>query len=537
MRNRFRILAVPALVAALLAGCLGGNPTASSGKGGGAETTDGRIVAATGMAAGVRVRLVPQDFNPLAQPAFPDSLTAITDTAGRYAFTDLPPGRYDLEAVQPRDGTRLFRGGIVIGEKRSDTLPTAALARPGRLRLLWESSHRGYLFMRGTTMLHRIATTEIETPEVVLDSLPIGKLPPLYWAQSAADIGTRITDSVTILSDSTVKWGVFAAWSHHGNWSIDTTALTEGAAVTDFPFLIRLSAPGFDFAQAAPDGSDLRFSDPGGAELAYAIERWDAKAGQAEVWVRLPAIDRARKRTAFRMHWGNAGAAPRSSAPDVFGAANGYATVLHLDEAGDTAAGGYADVTGSGRNGTGIALAGAPPAPGVVGVGQALNGVDQWIEVAGDYPAGNAPRSLSMWAKAESPTVNSYLANYGSAADNASFGLWNDAGTWYAWHWGNSNDIGTTAQVDTAWHRITLDYDGATSRFYVDGNLVGSEAKLLATTPTGFALGKGYEGKPPWKGLVDEVEFSTRSRSLEWIRLAYENQKPGSALARLLPSE
>jgi hypothetical protein len=519
------------LVSLVLSACFRDEATGVAGRGGGAETTDGRIVAAAGMAQGVRVRLVPVDFDPLAAGSFPDSLSAVTDSEGRYTFTGIPEGRYNLEAMQPLDGTRLFLAGLAIDRKGSGTLPTAALAGPGKLRLAWEGSHYGYLYMRGTTMLRRIRTEEIEEPILVLDSLPAGKLPPLQWSRTPSDAALRITDSLAITPTETADWSVYAAWSHHASLhigKIDGTAVLHG-----FPLLIRLTAADFDFGQAGPGGEDVRFSSPEGPELAYEIDRWDAQAGRADIRVRLPELDPARDGNSFRMHWGNAQAASRSSGPAVFGADNGFLAVLPLDETGNTAPGGYTDVTGSGRKGTGVALAADASRPGVIGSAQAFNGIDQWIEVAGEFPAGSAPRNVSLWAKSESPLTPSYLANYGSPGDLAYFGIWNNAGTWYAWHWGNSNDIETTAKVDTAWHLITLDYDGAASRVYVDGLLAGSDAKSLATTPAGFAVGKAYEAKSPWKGMVDEVEVSGTSRSADWLRFTFETQRPDASRLRL----
>lgn len=535
MHRKIRSASLAAFVLFAVAACFRSQPTEVSGRGGGAETTDGQIAAAAGMAQGVQVRLVPIDFDPLAEEALPPSFSAVTDAAGNYAFQRIPAGSYNLEAVQPRDGTRLFLSGIAIGPGRSRTLPKASLSDPGKLRLAWEGGHPGYLYMRGTTLLRRIPASEENAPVMVLDSLPTGRLPPLRWAPSMADTGSPITDSLSILPRDTTNWTVFAAWSHHGAWRLDTASpITEvDGALEDFPMLVRLAASDFDFSQAAPDGRDLRFSDLEGTELPYQIERWDTQAGRGDIRVRMPKVDFGRSGISFHMHWGNAESASRSSGPAVFGADNGYVAVLHLDEAGNSLPGGYADATGSGREGTGISLTGAASASGAIGSGQAMNGIDQWIEIAGEFPTGNAPRSVSLWAKSERPLVPSYLANYGSASDLASFGLWNNAGTWFAWHWGNSNDIETTAKVDTAWHRITLDYDGATTRFYVDGIPVGSDAKILATSSFGFTLGKGYEDKLPWKGLVDEVEVSSVSRSPDWVKFTFETQRPGSTLLRL----
>lgn len=529
-----RKLALCALALWGLNACFRDKPTEVAG-GGGVETTDGEIIAAAHMLAGVKVRLVPERFNPLSE-ALPESLTTITDSAGRYAFLGVPEGRYNLEAWQPRDGTKLLLRSLVIDGAGSRTLPPTWLARTGKLRLAWEGGRQGYLFIPGTTIARRILPDESEAPYLVLDSLPAGLLPPVFWSQSQADTAkARIAGPVAIQSDSTTDWSVFAAWTRHGVLHINTSATGAGTAgdVAAFPMLVRLTAAEFDFGQAAPDGRDIRFSDPDGSELPYQVERWDAASGRAEIWVLVPKVDGNSAGDVFFMHWGNAAAADSSSGPAVFGTASRFSAVLHLGETGSTAAGNYADATGSGRNGTGVALGAAATVAGAVGLGQRLNGVTQWIDVAGSFPTGRAVRSLSAWGKSAAPTAESHLVDYGSDATLATFGAWNDNGNWTIWHWGPGSDFVTSGRADTAWHHITVDYDGTTSRFYLDGVLVGSAAKNLATTAGGFTIGATFKGDGLWSGIIDEVAMSTVSRPADWIKLAYASQRPGASILRL----
>src|SRR6185436_13626397 len=53
--------------------------------------------------------------------------------------------------------------------------------------------------------------------------------------------------------------------------------------VKNFPVAIGLNQGNFDFSQAKPDGSDLRFSSSSGSPLAYQIESWDAAGQKAAV--------------------------------------------------------------------------------------------------------------------------------------------------------------------------------------------------------------------------------------------------------------
>ena len=75
---------------------------------------------------------------------------------------------------------------------------------------------------------------------------------------------------------------------------------------------------------------DLRFSAEG-KPLAYQIEQWDAAAGTASIWVRVPTI-KGNARQAIRLHWGKTDVASESNGSAVFNAANGFLAVWHMTE-------------------------------------------------------------------------------------------------------------------------------------------------------------------------------------------------------------
>ena len=85
----------------------------------------------------------------------------------------------------------------------------------------------------------------------------------------------------------------YADWRHAGSMYILTTPegadMPVSAVVEEFPLLVRLNSDFFDFAQAQPNGEDIRFSTPAGRQLSYQIEHWDARKGSAIIWVRIPS--------------------------------------------------------------------------------------------------------------------------------------------------------------------------------------------------------------------------------------------------------
>ena len=115
-------------------------------------------------------------------------------------------------------------------------------------------------------------------------------------------------------------------WKHSGTLTLLTTPdgadLPATAVVSDSPVLVRLHRDGFDFAEARPDGADVRFTNAEGVRLAHQVEERDAKAGTASIWVRVPEI-KGNSRQSLRMYWGKADAASESDGKAVFNESNG----------------------------------------------------------------------------------------------------------------------------------------------------------------------------------------------------------------------
>ena len=127
----------------------------------------------------------------------------------------------------------------------------------------------------------------------------------------------------------------FAGWQHSGSVYLLTAPegadLPASASVVDFPVLVRLHRDFFDFSQTQTHGEDLRFSSSSGEALAYQIEEWDAAAGTATIWLRVPLI-RGNSQQEIRLHWGRPDAVNQSKGSAVFNASNGYLSVWHMHD-------------------------------------------------------------------------------------------------------------------------------------------------------------------------------------------------------------
>ena len=123
-------------------------------------------------------------------------------------------------------------------------------------------------------------------------------------------------------------------------------AVTGYAGTTeleDFPVLVRLAAgspAGFDYADCAPDGSDIRFADSDDNLIPHEIDTWNPE-GESLIWVRVPVVADG---TAFTMYFGSSDAMTLSD-EDVW---SRYAAVVHGGTALTNAvAGGPAVTAGS----------------------------------------------------------------------------------------------------------------------------------------------------------------------------------------------
>jgi len=161
------------------------------------------------------------------------------------------------------------------------------------------------------------------------------------FASSGWSPGMEVTASLTVIDRAGNRGAagcvatVLAAedtadWAHRSELYVSTA---EGGAETysalsSYPLLIRLDKGNFVFSEALPDGADMRFYDRDGRELAYEIERWDSRAGKAELWVSAPALAPQQQGQILVMRWGNPAAQPPAYGPFVWDGA--YRAVYHL---------------------------------------------------------------------------------------------------------------------------------------------------------------------------------------------------------------
>ena len=306
-------------------------------------------------------------------------------------------------------------------------------------------------------------------------------------------------------------------WKHSGSMFLLTTPdgadLPATASEENFPVLVRLNKEWFTFGEAQANGGDLRFATRAGVPLAYQMDTWDAAAGTATIWVRVPAI-KGNARQEIRMFWGNSDAKSESSGPAVFNRSNGYLSVWHMNEPVQDDAG----MVESADLGTTATF-------GVIGSGRHFDGGKGIF--CGDritkYPFTSSPHTTEAWVNAEK--MNTTVMEWGKLggvnlrllSTPSRVGVMNS----------KSTIQGTSVLPKSEWIQVVYTYDGQNDRIYVNGRFdmpVPTASIIEVLTPVRMQIGRGFFGD------MDEVRVSNEARSAGWVKLQYENQKPMQTL-------
>lgn len=318
-------------------------------------------------------------------------------------------------------------------------------------------------------------------------------------------------------------------WKHSALVAILTTAegaaLPAGVVEEDFPILVTLQRDHFDFQQAHPTGRDLRVTSLAGDPLAFQVNHWDAAAGQASVWVRIPRIEGNAKQS-IRLHWGNPDAEPIADAAPVFSESNGFLSVLHLDE-GES----LRDATGR----LSLRDTGTTSVAGVIGQGRHFaenRGIFGGEKIEG-FPTGSSSHSTSAWFRAARP--NGTLLGWGNeqAQGKVVMQFRSPPHVGMDCYFSDGNVSSAQDLSLGEWIHVIHTYDRGTARLYINGTLSGMTTRaggpLNVRTPARFWLGGWYHNYS-YAGDLDEVRVAGRARSDHWIRLEFENQKPQQTL-------
>jgi hypothetical protein len=315
--------------------------------------------------------------------------------------------------------------------------------------------------------------------------------------------------------------------------------------VRNFPLLVRLDNGNFDFSQAATSGSDLRFARADGQILAHEIGGWNSKGPSpaAEIWVKVDSLAVNGDSAVFSMYWGNVSAASTSDGASVFDPAFGHSGVYHLSEPGTGLAGEFKDATGryDGTGGNGDVKLLPEAAEAAVGMGQEFRpGHQGLITLPGDFDPGAEAWTVQFWIKKEGASTNEVVFRKGEAwtKDTPRFQLILPVGPSNLVKLEQPDDIFSTkvSLPDNAFLFLGVVYTGSRADVYVNGEYVESKPFTQAASSAGRTLlgASSINGSQGFSGVLNEVWSASTTRTAAWIKLEYENQKPGSRLVKII---
>ena len=311
----------------------------------------------------------------------------------------------------------------------------------------------------------------------------------------------------------------------------------SGAALTDFPVLVKLSTAinGFSYADFhLADGGDLRFADSNGTLLPHEIDTWNPD-GVSTVWVKVPSLTAAATITACY----GCDEPPAVAAKDVWD--DDYVGVWHLGETilpmkeSSATSVGFTQSSGSGIGFAAQGIVGGSVDFGESGKTRALIAPDNnaldgftqctfeaWTYVDSTYRASGSDVNKGFLSKRinYNNQASYYLHDTGSATK---FFI-SSSGT-------SSTEMSSAVKPDTdAWTHQAYTFDGTTSsdnvKGWKNGANVGTASKAVSSVFAGSAnliLGNfSATDARNYPGRIDELRISKVARSADWIKATHD---------------
>jgi hypothetical protein len=518
-----------------------------------AQTATVNFIAGTGSAANSTVTATPASL--MADGATTATVTVTlkdsTNNPVAGKTVTLASSRGASDTIAPSSGTSAANGVVTFSVKSTtpgtpvftatDTTdsvvvtPTATVTFTGsaaRDILSCNFGALGEARIAGTSI-----TLTVAAGTVVTNLAPIFTVSPFATISPASGSSRNFTAAqtytVTAQNGGTQVYSVtvqsYQSWDYSGSLWLLTTPdganLPAGASETNFPVLVRLNHDNFTFSQAKPNGEDLRFATAAGMALSYQIEQWDAAAGTASVWVKIPAIT-GNARQEIRMYWGKADAASESGAANVFSASNGFTSVFHLAETVQDEVGSVTPVD-----------SGTTVVTGLIGKCRNMaagSGINCGENIT-NYPYSSNPFTSECWFRADAiggtPLYwGRYATRYnGNTGDGNEVGIYIGSPASLYWLSDGPGGAGaSTAPSVGQWYHVAAIYANGLSQIYVNGQLEGSSSgsstAMSIVQNVQMKIG-GWRGTFDYAGDIDEVRISQVARSANWMKLQYENQK------------
>ncbi|MCY2952546.1 MAG: autotransporter-associated beta strand repeat-containing protein [Planctomycetota bacterium] len=204
----------------------------------------------------------------------------------------------------------------------------------------------------------------------------------------------------------------------------------------------------------------------------------------------------------------------------MFNESNGYLSVFHMNDRAKDEVG-----TVESKD------TGTTPSSGMIGKARHF-GVGKGIncgEKITTYPTGSSPHTSEAWFMAEQP--NATVLAWGNEAGQGKVMVqyFSPPHMKIECYFSGADVPGGSALATSQWVHVVHAFKNGDSRVYVNGVLDGVStskgAPLAIKSPARMYIGGWYDNYR-FVGDIDEVRIFKVTRSADWVRLQYENQKP-----------
>jgi hypothetical protein len=329
-------------------------------------------------------------------------------------------------------------------------------------------------------------------------------------------------------------------------WTININTLAAGISgnVYNYPLLVRLS--GENFRQSAPFFKNLSFrKSRGGSVYPFEIERWDTTAETAEIWVRIDTIVNGASSQKFEMFVNSAITSSASNGAAVFDTAKGFDGVWHMNENPESGTGAIQDRTKNTNHMTpNGSMTSADAVIGTIGKAVDFDGINDYAICPSPAAAMKFIDTLtiSAWVNIREHSAPDYAGiltrpfNNGTSESWAIFMIKANKPAFSA---GASSEtpLSASAAGTGSWYHITGRKQYNVNELFVNGVLVSltnSSRISVSNDDNEVIIGGNANGgtlvSDFFNGIIDEVRASGTARSLSWIKLDYETQKPSSTI-------
>ena len=315
--------------------------------------------------------------------------------------------------------------------------------------------------------------------------------------------------------------------------TIDHTKVN--ADESDFPIMVSvtdtdLKVVGSGGHVQSSSGYDIIFYDSTeSTQLKHQIEKYVSTTGKICFWVKIPSLS-STDDTIIYMYYDYAGIGGDLSTTDTWD--SNYGMIYHMNET-NTAV--LNDSTSNNRDTTSRSAHAPTSTSGKCG--DAINfSAGDWYKFT--YPNvfnGSNNYSIQLWLNADSVNALRYLLilNLGAAFNAFVFGwagnnaiinaVKRTSGGWSA-------PISTTALSASTWYKVTLTYNTVSgwAMYWNTSSTTNATLSSIDVVSSENALGGIWDGSYTFLGKVDEVRFSSSTRTSNWIATEYNNQNAPS---------